>query len=576
MDSEFEEVTTSFYEYWIILKRRRYLLIVPTIVITFAGLLIAFSLPSIYRSEARILIEDQNIPEDIVGATITNYASQQIQLISQRLLTVKSIEAVVKKFDLYDTRGSEDEPAPSTLASWFRRDMELHLVSTDVTDPRAKAGQATIAFTLAFNSVDPRKAKETTEELVQMFLNESERSTTSKATQVSAFLRSSVEKANAQLTKAEQELADFKAANEGALPELHDLNVNSINRMDEQLSDANRRIEELEQRKLQLSAQLSPLSPTAPVTLPSGETIMSDRERLKALLVDFRRKSAIYQPDHPDLVALRREIDTLRSAVGKSNSTELLQEQLDDERKKLADLLEKYAPDHPDVQRSRAAIAALEAQLKSGSTSDSSASEVADNPAYVLIKTQLQSADLEIQSVKKRRAELQGKIDDLEELLRKAPHVEMEYDALMRKYNNAQANYRDLEGKLRAADVAANVEQEITGRRYTLLEPPNIPISPSSPKRRSIAMIGFLIALGAGVCCVWIAEIVDKSIRTVKKLAEVAGAPPIAVIPYLNNHADIVAAGRRRNKLVIAMIGSSALILVVVHLFVWPLSQLLE
>ena len=91
MQQNLREEPTSPSEYWDILKRRRFLFWLPAIGVALATGYLAFSPPSIYRSEATILIEDQEIPEDIVGTTITNYASKQIQLISQRLLTVRNI-----------------------------------------------------------------------------------------------------------------------------------------------------------------------------------------------------------------------------------------------------------------------------------------------------------------------------------------------------------------------------------------------------------------------------------------------------------------------------------------------------
>ena len=87
----------SLFEYWNILKRRRYLFGLPAFGIALIIIFYALSLPAIYRSEATILIEDQIIPEDIVGATMMSYASQQIQLISQRkcLIVIDPLPLIV-------------------------------------------------------------------------------------------------------------------------------------------------------------------------------------------------------------------------------------------------------------------------------------------------------------------------------------------------------------------------------------------------------------------------------------------------------------------------------------------------
>lgn len=570
-----EEEPISLLEYRDILKRRRFLFWLPVAALALVTAILAFTPPSTYRSEATILIEDQEIPADIVGATITNYVSQQIQLISQRLLTVKNIQSVVEKFDVYHREGQTKQVPAAVLANRFRQDMELDLVSTDVNDPRGRSDSAAIAFTLAFNSTDPRVSQMVTEELVLLFLNENQRSSVSRSSGVSEFLRAAVDEANEELLLAEADLADFKESHEGALPELHELNLNVINRTTEQLSDVNLRIQQLEQRKLQLTAQLTSISPSAPVTLPSGETVLGDRERLRAALIDFRRKSAIYQPGHPDLISLEREIELLQKTVGDMGSRDLLEEQLRQERERLEFLRDRYSEDYPDIKNSEAAIAAIESQLANTDSQIEVQVEGANNPAYVLIDTQLQSANLEIQGLLQKRTELQAKVAEHEELIKQAPRVEMQYEGLLRTYENARTNYRDLQAKLRAADVAANVDQEITGRRFTLLEPPLLPLNPDGPNRSVIVLLGLILSIGVGVACVVIAELIDDSIRGAKKLATIAGAPPLAVIPYLDNSVDIAHARTQRNYLISALFSILLLSIVFVHFFIRPLSAFL-
>ena len=558
----FEEEPKSLFEYWDILKRRRFLFWLPAVGVALATAHLAFSLPSIYRSEATILIEDQEIPEDIVGATITNYASKQIQLISQRLLTVRNIQAVVGKFDIYGPKEPENPIPPGSLANRFREDMELDLVSTDVFDARGRSGEAAIAFTLAFNSSDPQISQNVTEELVILFLNENQRSGALRTTDVSELLVAAVNDANEELLKTEAELADFKVRNEGALPELYRLNLNVIDRTEQQLSDINLRVQQLEQRRLQLSVQLAPLSPSAPVTLPSGEIVMSDRDRLRALQLDFRRKKAIYRADHPDLLRLEREIELLQRTAGDAGSYEFLQKQLRQERERLDILRDRYSDDHPDIKNSRAAIAEMQSQLAVPNPGGSAQVVVADNPAYVLINTQLQSTDLEIKNLLQKQIELRATISEHEALIKQAPHVEMQYEALLRRYENAGTKYGDLQANLRAADVAANVENQITGQRFTLLEPAALPLKPDGPNRRAIVILGLILALGIGAACVALAELMDSSVRTVKKLAEIVGSPPLAVIPYLENSADISHARTRRNMSIVAIFAGTALYIV--------------
>ena len=558
----------SLFEYLTILKRRRKLFVVPVSGIFLGLLVFALNMGATYRSEATVLIEEQEIPEDFIGATMSNYASQQIQLISQRLFTAGNIRKVVDEFEVYGPVDAGNKIPDSELARQFRDDMELELLSEEIIAPSGRAVEAAVAFTLAFSSPEPEMAQRVTQELVAMFLNENKRSSAVRTAGVSELLRTAVDDANQELLESEAELAEFRVRNDGALPELRQLNLDTIARAEQQLSDLNLRMQELEQRKLQLSVQLSALSPSAPVTLPSGETVMGDRDRLQALLVDYRRKSAIYQTGHPDLVRLEREIEILRQTVGGTETYSLLQEQLRQERERLAALRDRYSDNHPDIMNSEAAIGKLESQLAATNPRSSIRPEIADNPAYILIKTQLQAVDLEIGSQIQKKRELQSTIVEHEDLLRKAPRVEMHYEALLRTYNNAKAKHTDLQGKLRAAEVAADIEQGMTGQRFTLLEPPLFPIDPEPRNRVSLLFLGLLVALGVGAGLVAIAEFMDNSIRSAGNLEKIIGAPPLAVIPYLNNSVDISRARIRRIGLLATVAAGTALSVAYVIYFV--------
>ncbi len=533
-----QEEAFSLLELWGIFKRRFFLFFLPAIVIFLVVFVYALNISATYRSEATILIEEQEIPESFIGATMSTFASQQVKLISQRLLTVRNIMTLVEKFDLYEPTDPEVPIIPSIVADMFRGDTELQLFSEEMVNQQGREVSAAIAFTLAFSNEEPETALQVTQELVRLFLSENRRSGISIATGITELLTSAINDANEELLESEAEVANFKAQHEGALPELYQLNLNVIDRTERQLSDTNLRLGELAQRRLQLSAQLSSLSPSAPVRLPSGEIVMGDRERLKSLLLDFRRKSAVYQVGHPDLVRLEREIKSLRSIVGGAETYALLQEQLQQERNELSALMDRYSDDHPDIKRSEATIANLVSQLAVTDPQDSAFIGVADNPAYVMINTQLQATDLEVDSLMQKRLELQVIIADHEELIRKAPLVEMQFKAVLRKYENVKTKHEDLQARLRAVEVSSDVEQEITGQRFTVIEPATLPFQPEARNRLAFMFLGFLFAGAVGAGCVVAAELMDDSIRSTKDMVRILGTAPLAVIPYLDNAAD--------------------------------------
>ena len=88
-------------EYWAILKRRRWALLLPIIVVLAMASLIALLLPSIYSSTATIMIEEQQIPSEFVMTTVNTYAEQRVQNIKQRALSFSPLWDIIREQNLY-------------------------------------------------------------------------------------------------------------------------------------------------------------------------------------------------------------------------------------------------------------------------------------------------------------------------------------------------------------------------------------------------------------------------------------------------------------------------------------------
>lgn len=537
-----EANTKSLRDYVDMFRRRRFSLILPALVIIFIALLIAFGLPATYQSQATILIEEQEVPQDLVPTTINSYAAKQVQVISQRVLTVDNISEIISKFDLYPQSAPESSMLSSELATKFRESVEVDLVSADVIDPRSRRpSEATIAFILSFSHPVPATSQKVTEELVALFLKENLRERVDKVSSTEEFLKSEAEKLNEELLSLEAQLADFKLENANSLPELYEFNLTTLERTQREISDVQRRIQALEKRKIELGGKLAQLSPTAPVVLASGETVLSSADRLKALQSEYRGKAAIYRDNHPDVVRLEREISALQAELGLGADVGDLRRQLEVQQKHLSELQAKYKDSHQDVQGTKALIAQLESSIRSaGRASSRPVRAQPDNPAYILLDSQLNAVASEISSLNGLQSELQNRVLHYESLLKKAPDVEKDYQALLRDYSNATVKYEEIRAKQREAAVSKNLEQDQKGQRFTLLEPPNLPLEPVSPNRPAILFMGFVLAAAAGLGFAALREVMDSAINGVHELTTIMGEAPLVVIKYIDNEDDIL------------------------------------
>src|SRR5262245_10872524 len=98
---ESPDLGLDLWSYVAILKRRKLLLILPFILVLSIGFVVTMALPPVFRSEARILVESQQIPTELVRPTVTAGAKERIQVIEQRVMTRENLLNIAEKFRLF-------------------------------------------------------------------------------------------------------------------------------------------------------------------------------------------------------------------------------------------------------------------------------------------------------------------------------------------------------------------------------------------------------------------------------------------------------------------------------------------
>lgn len=563
-----DEQTKNLQDYLAAFRRRRAQIAAIFVVIFGIGAIIALAWPPTYRSAATILIEEQQIPAELVQSTVTSYATQRIQTISQRVMTRNNLMDIITKFNLYENERKRE--TTEEILERMRDDIQLDMISADVMDPRSgRPMPATIAFSVTFQGENAEQVQKVANELTTLYLQENIKTRSSKAQETLTFLSDEANRLNQQIAELEKRLVEFKESNAGSLPELQPLLREQIARTERELSDAETQIRSLEDRRFYLQGQLGQLD-------PYGQDVQtSPGARLKALRTEYASSVARYSADHPDVLRLKREIESLERETGQVNTRDALLERIAALNTQLASVREKYSAEHPDVVRLQRQIAALEADLVNAPTSGGADTRRSpDNPAYVTLQAQLNSTDNEIQSLRTKRVDLEKKRTEYEQRLTTMPQVEGEFRALSRDLENATAKYQEIKSKQMQAQVAQQLETESKGERFTLIDPPVMPEQPIKPNRPAIFFLSLVLALGAGLGYATVAESLSNTVRGAKGVLATLQVAPLAVIPYLASDSETAARRRYRRMLVFGALGVVLLALVLVHFFVSPLDVL--
>jgi succinoglycan biosynthesis transport protein ExoP len=538
-------------------------------------LVVAVMWPPTYRTGATILIEQQEIPQELVRSAISSFADQRVQVISQRVMTTQNLMSLIERYNLYpDIRESKPR---EVLLQKMRSDISMKMISADVIDPRSgRPTQATIAFTVSYQNHSPDLTLKVANELTTLYLNENLTSRTQMAEQTTAFFSEQAASQQAHIIELDKKLADYKQKHKDSLPDLAQLNMQVSDRTELELRDAENRIAALDSQQILLRAQLAQLNPTSQVYSDTGQRVMGIDDRLKSLRSELAGYKARYAPGHPDIISTEREIAGLEKQSKAQDVTSDISRQLGEAQAQLSRAQEKYSADHPDVIRLQHLVGELQNELAAQPSAGAAqkAQDHADNPVYVQVKGQLDALAVEHQSAEAKREELRAKLDAYERRLAEAPAVERDYRELARDLENAQFKYQQIRAKQGEVQVSENLETERKGERFTMIEPPLPPEKPVTPNRFLIIAAGFVFSMGLGLGTAVLRDMADPSIRGFNDVRMLLAVPPLVAIPRIVTAAEV-----RRRRLTVRLYSTGACVTVIiaaslVHLFVRPLDVL--
>lgn len=552
------------------LWRRRWLVAGTFAAGTTLALLVALLTPPVYQSSATILIEQQEIPQDFVRSTITSFADQRIQVISQRVMTTQNLVGIIERNDLYaDER--KDEPR-EVVVQRMREDVRMKMISADVIDPRSGSPvRATIAFSLSYRNANSELAYKVASELTSLYLNENLSARAKQTQQALTFLEDEGNRLSAQIASLEKQIADFKQRHADRLPMLGQANLAGVDRTELEIRDLGTRLSLLDQQETLIRAQLAQISPTSPLFSDGGGRVLTPADRLKMLKSQIAALRARYGPDHPDVIATQLQIDGLEKSASADADTNEIARRLDDTRTRLAEARAKYSEEHPDVRRLAGVVAMLEQTLAQSPKVSRTVTEAPDNPVYIQVKAQLDTLQLEREQLQTSREALRARLADFERRVAESPEIERQLVALTRDYETAFRKYQDVRAKQLEAQASQNLETERKGERFTLIEPPMPSEAPVSPKRGLILVLGTLLSALLGLALGFVANQLDSRVRGAGDLLRVLDVPPLAQLPVMLTADDLARARRRLQWSVAGAVGSIVGIALLVHLLWRPL-----
>ena len=501
-----EEDVKTLSDYVEIIKHRKWALILPVVIVFLIALIVAVLYPRTYRSTSTILIEEQEIPRDFVITTITGYADQRLQSINQRIMSTTKLLEVINRFNLYaDLRR---KMTTEEVVDIMRKDIHFETISADMMDKKSSAPRPfgstlnpTIAFTLAYDGRNPQVVEQVANVLASLYLEENLKTRERQSAGASRFLEDEAKTLQQKLADLDSRISAFKARNLATLPELLQVNLQGIDRIDRDLEQLQDQLKTLREKEGYLRTQLA--------NIPTEST-----DQDKNLLKDLKAK--------------------------------------------LVQLESRYSDKYPDVKKTKMDIAVLEKRIALNSSEDEASQkkvseQQASNPTYITLASQLSSVQSDIESVKRQLAEAQKRREIYIGRTEASPRVEETYKALTVERNNAQARYDDLMKRVTEAKVAQGLEKEQMGEKFTLIDPARLPEKPVKPNVPAVLLIGLFLGIAGGVGNVSLKEYGDQSVRSPGQLALATSYPVLGTIPHLVTESDRQRSRIRRSRILMTV-----------------------
>jgi polysaccharide biosynthesis transport protein len=515
------------------IRRRSRTFVLVFLLLFFSSIIIAFTLPSIYRGVTTLFIEEQQIPENFVGAPITTYAEDRLSNIRQQIFSNDRLQGIIEKFDLYpDIR---EKHGMGEAIRKLRLSIGMETESAEFINPRTgKTMAATIAFILYYEGRDPETVQKVTNQLSELFLEEDIRIKEKRTTATTGFLSMELQALKEQLQLYDDKISEYKQKHLGELPEHTGVNLASLGRLERELERVNMQIRDLQDRKIIIEGQMVNVDPLLPINIDGENVARNPAERLKYLRLNLLSLQSVLHDKHPDIVKAKREIKELENQIGGAGGTQVELKRLNSLKTELAAAEGRYGSNHPDVVRLNKEIQTLEKSISSKTSSNEVRSNLSkqdpDNPVYINLITQISSIDSSIANLMSDKQSIQQELNKYRKRIENAPFVEKGYNDLTRDYNTTKQKYDETMNKLMGANVAKGIEEGHHGQRFEIKNYAYLPKKPYKPNRLSIILIGFVLASGVGLGFAALQEGMDNSIKTEKELNKLISVPVLTVI----------------------------------------------
>ena len=472
MSVEFRQRKMS--EYVQMAKRRKWLIILPTIAVFLAVFWVVRGMPNFYTSTTFLSLTPPAISEKVAPSLTDDDLSQRLQSINQTVLSRSSLEPMITKYNLYEADRAAGVPIERTVD---RMRNNITVV------PEKADNEKVVGFRISFRDRSPESARDVAKDLAAKYVTEQNVESTLSAETTREFINNQMSQAKSTLDSLEKQRLDIMMQNVETLPE----------------------------SAQGLIAQLEGLRQREGTISKDRETLITEKGRIqdsiRALNSQMRLIENFGEKETQQAVEQASRIEDT-PAYG-----QLVQKRAEF-KAKLENLTKKYRAKHPEIVQAQTDINKINEELDNlVKNTDQRVSQA--NVAGTR-KAELQKKNLEIDKEKAESQilqidqQMQVKDDDLrqnaiqlaalESKINSIPNVKVALESISNQYQSAKSAYDELLKKYNNAQQQVEVESNAQGETIRVVDPANLPQIPENASKKPFFMVlggvlGFAIGL---------------------------------------------------------------------------------
>lgn len=293
-------MTLDLRYYLAVFLRRFHIFVLVFGAVTAAALTAAFTLPPVYYTEAKLLVEASQIPEQLAASTVNTAAQEQLQIIEQRLMTRSNLLDIARRLNVYE---NIEELTADEIVQAMRANSRI--------SSRGGRGQAT-RMNVGFEAGSAEVAAAVVNEYVTLILRDNVALRTDRAQDTLEFFQQEVERLSGEVSAQSAKILEFQNANADALPDTLDFRLKQQDTLQQRLIAIEESIDTLTDQKQQL---IRLYNATGQVQNTPGNTLSPEARQLINLKDQLNSALAIYSPEHPNVKLLQAQVDQLEAVV---------------------------------------------------------------------------------------------------------------------------------------------------------------------------------------------------------------------------------------------------------------------